>query len=70
MKAVVIMTSRMAHDVLDAAEGQCRVRLVVHGQEYAGDNHNDHHGGGQGAKIPEIGEIPRHREGTEFLLNQ
>jgi hypothetical protein len=60
----------VAHDVLDGLERHGGVGRVVHGQEHAGDDLGDEHEGQDGAEGPEIGQVPRHREGHEGRVDE
>ena len=59
----------VAHDVLHAVERQAGVRLVVHRQEDAGQDHDHQRDHGQRAEIPEVVEIPRRRKDAVFFLH-
>jgi hypothetical protein len=59
----------VAHDVLDGSEGEHGVRLVVHRQEDAGDDHDHQVHQRQRAEIPEVVEIPGRREHAVLFLH-
>ena len=58
------------HDMLDAVEGKPRVRLVVHGKPYAGENLNHQKDAGKGAEIPPVVEVFWRRIAGDVLFDK
>ena len=60
----------VAHDVLDAVEGEIGVRRVVHGEDYAGDQLDHQRQPRQGTKVPPVVEVSRGRIDDQRIAHQ
>ena len=58
------------HDMLDAVKGKLRVRLVVHGKPYAGDNLNHQEDTGKRSEVPPVVEVFGSRVPGNVLLDK